>query len=75
MQPDLKNISSAGLVERLRKNTQYFMLLCKTGADAGQRKVAKEYIDLIIAEMKTRDGYEDIFKNEINNSPQDNAAC
>lgn len=75
MQPDLKNISSPDLLERLQKNTQYFMLLCKTGADAGQRKVAKAYIDLIVAEMKTRDGYEDIFENEINNSPQDNVAC
>lgn len=57
---DLKIVSSSDLVDMLMKNTEYYMSLCKIGADVDKRKIAENYIDLIMDEIKTRDGFKEI---------------
>lgn len=60
MRSDLKNIASGELVEMLMINTEYYMTLSRIDADTDQRKLAKHHIDLIINEIKTREGFKEV---------------
>ncbi len=63
MQPDLKHITLSELVEMLMKSTEYYMTLSGIGAETDQRKLAKKYIDLIVSEIKTREGFKQVLED------------
>lgn len=64
MQSDLKHIASSELVEMLMKNTEYYMTLSGIDADASQRKLAKKHIDLIVLEIKSREGFKQVLEDK-----------
>jgi hypothetical protein len=64
MQSDLKHIASSELVEMLMKNTEYYMTLSGIDADTEQRKLAKKHIDLIVSEIKTREGFKQALEDK-----------
>ena len=61
MQQDLTSIASSELVEMLVRLTEYDMALSKSEDNIPQRKLAQYYINRIIAEIKTREDYSDMF--------------
>jgi len=63
MQRDISSIESAELVQMLMKGTEYYMDLCKEDGDVRKRNIVQEGIDLIIAELKSREGYVEIIKD------------
>lgn len=64
MQKDLTSISPPELIEMLIKSTEYFMSLNGLEENIPKKKLAQQQIDLIVAEIKTRQGYGDVFNED-----------
>ncbi|HMK03748.1 MAG TPA: hypothetical protein VK489_06135 [Ferruginibacter sp.] len=64
MQQDLTSVSSADLVEMLMKDAAYYIDLCKTDTDVSKKKLVETHIELLTAELKSRDGYQEVFQDE-----------
>ncbi len=60
MQLDLPRIGSSELVTMLKKDTEYYIDLCKEEGNAPQRNLVQQHIEMLISEIKTRDGYKNI---------------
>jgi predicted P-loop ATPase/GTPase len=46
------------------KDTEYYIDLCKNENSRPQRAIVKNHIDLLVAEIKSRDSHKDVFEEE-----------
>jgi hypothetical protein len=64
MQNDLTQISSSVLVDMLIRDTEYYKILVSVNADSAQKKLVNDHINLILVEMKSREGYREVLNDE-----------
>ncbi len=60
MQPDFTKIASSDLVDMLIRDTEYYRELCKLDEYSPNRKEVVKHINLIITELKSREGFKEV---------------
>ncbi|HMK04449.1 MAG TPA: hypothetical protein VK489_09665 [Ferruginibacter sp.] len=60
---DFATIPSNELVDMLLKDTEYYMMLTKDNTNPPEKMLVQNHINLIVAELKNREGYSEVFSD------------